>query len=224
MKLIFKLIKLIIICLFIGGLFLLLTNKTFIYEKYKSDLMDKQGISIPRFMYITSNDLDSKFYTLLSSDTINKSKDNYLNNLEYCYDRYYYDKDNDITITKYEIKDNNYYRKVNISYVKDNLCNKEYLLSDMWVYEYINLSGYINGDITEESMIKLIDKIYNSKRVNILKDYESEIEINVLCDNNDTNYTLTFKDLGDNLLLVIKDKKFAVYEINDIKSYIRSLL
>lgn len=229
MKLIFKLIKIAIIFVFIGCAFLLLINKTFIYEAYKGPSMDSDGVSIPRFMYVVENrdTLNAKFYTILSINDLNKSRDSYLNTLEKCYNKYYYDKSNNITITKYEIDDKKYYKEVILNYESGNLCSQDYVLSDMWVYEYISLSGYVSGDITEASMTKLIDKIYNSKRIDVLTDSVSEIEINVECDNNRGNYTLTFKDYGDNALLVIRyennETRFAVYEVEDVKNYLRSL-
>lgn len=41
----FKLIKLLIFVIVVGGLFLLFTNKTFVYDTYKSDDV-KEGIPI----------------------------------------------------------------------------------------------------------------------------------------------------------------------------------
>lgn len=213
-----KLFKLLIFIIVVGGSFLLLTNETFIFTSYK-DI-----ITIPRFMYLYKEN----FYTTINKDSINKSKDEYLNKLEACYDKYYYDKENNITITKYEVSDKKYYRKVSILYEEKNYCDSNYVLSDMWVYEYINLSGYVKGDITEASMSKLIDKIYNSKRVDNLDFDASGINISVDCDKNEGSYNLTFKSMGDKYLLVIKSegnsKKFAVYEVEDVKNYLRSLM
>lgn len=223
----FKLIKLLIVIIVVGGLFLLLTNKTFVYDTYKSDDV-KEGIPISRFMYVRENNLDVTFYTFVSVEKLESAKDEYLKTLDECYGKYYYDKDNDITITNYEIKSNKYYKEVNISYVKDNYCSSEYKLSDMWVYEYNSLSAYLDGDISEKAMSNLIDKVYNSKRVEpVISDYKNEYIFKVNCDKNKEPYTLVFEDFGDNQLIVKKEVDgkltFAVYEINNVRSYLGGL-
>lgn len=223
----FKLIKLLIVIIVVGGLFLLLTNKTFVYDTYKSDDV-KEGIPISRFMYVRENNLDVTFYTFVSVEKLESVKDEYLKTLDECYGKYYYDKDNDITITNYEIKSNKYYKEVNISYVKDNYCSSEYKLSDMWVYEYNSLSAYLDGDISEKAMSGLIDKVYNSKRVEpVISDYKNEYSFKVNCDKNKEPYTLVFEDFGDNQLIVKKEVDgkliFAVYEINNVRSYLGGL-
>lgn len=223
----FKLIKLLIVIIVVGGLFLLLTNKTFVYDTYKSDDV-KEGIPISRFMYVRENNLDVTFYTFVSVEKLESAKDEYLKTLDECYGKYYYDKDNDITITNYEIKSNKYYKEVNISYVKDNYCSSEYKLSDMWVYEYNSLSAYLDGDISEKAMSSLIDKVYNSKRVEpVVSDYKNEYSFKVNCDKNKEPYILVFEDFGDNQLIVKKEVDgkltFAVYEINNVRSYLGGL-
>ena len=223
----FKLIKLLIVIIVVGGLFLLLTNKTFVYDTYKSDDV-KEGIPISRFMYVRENNLDVTFYTFVSVEKLESVKDEYLKTLDECYGKYYYDKDNDITITNYEIKSNKYYKEVNISYVKDNYCSSEYKLSDMWVYEYNSLSAYLDGDISEKAMSSLIDKVYNSKRVEpVVSDYKNEYSFKVNCDKNKEPYILVFEDFGDNQLIVKKEVDgkltFAVYEINNVRSYLGGL-
>lgn len=223
----FKLIKLLIVIIVVGGLFLLLTNKTFVYDTYKSDDV-KEGIPISRFMYVRENNLDVTFYTFVSVEKLESVKDEYLKTLDDCYGKYYYDKDNDITITNYEIKSNKYYKEVNISYVKDNYCSSEYKLSDMWAYEYNSLSAYLDGDISEKAMSNLIDKVYNSKRVEpVISDYKNEYSFKVNCDKNKEPYTLVFEDFGDNQLIVKKEVDgkltFAVYEINNVRSYLGGL-
>ena len=223
----FKLIKLLIVIIVVGGLFLLLTNKTFVYDTYKSDDV-KEGIPISRFMYVRENNLDVTFYTFVSVEKLESVKAEYLKTLDECYGKYYYDKDNDITITNYEIKSNKYYKEVNISYVKKNYCSSDYKLSDMWVYEYNSLSAYLDGDISEKAMSGLIDKVYNSKRVEpVISDYKNEYSFKVNCDKNKEPYTLVFEDFGDNQLIVKKEVDgkltFAVYEINNVRSYLGGL-
>ena len=229
MKLIFKLIKIIITLLVIGGLFYLFINKTFIYNVYKNDVM-KSGIPIKKFMYVKDDIKNNKanFYTFWPSNSLEEEKDSYLKKLELCYGKYYYDKDNDVTITEYKINDKNYYKEVNISYVKDNYCSDEYKLSDMWVYEYNSLSAYLDGDISEKAMSGLIDKVYNSKNIEpVITDYKNKYSLKVNCDKNGDKYSLIFEDFNDNQLLVKKEVngniKFAVYEIEDVKMYLEGL-
>ena len=74
----------------------------------------------------------------------------------------------------------------------------------------------------------LIDKVYNSKRVEpVISDYKNEYSLKVNCDKNGDKYSLIFEDFNDNQLLVKKevnkDIKFAVYEIEDVKMYLEGL-
>lgn len=231
MKTIFSLIKIAIIFAFIMGAFFLLINKTFIYETYKSDIMEGDGIPIKRFSYLLSedNDLNVKLISPLSNSVLTEKKEKYLSNLTSCYNKYYYDEEENITITKYEVKSNKYLREINIGYASGNYCSDEYKLSDMWVYEYINISTYTSGDITSKGVTGLIDKIYNSKRVEdpIIKEYESKINLKVNCNTNSKDYNLYFSDFSENELLVKKESygkiKIAIYEIDDVVNYLNSL-
>lgn len=231
MKTILSLIKIAIIFGLICGCFFLLINQTFIYEVYKGELMEGDGITIPRFLYFVSedNDLNVKFYTPLSKSYITSGKDSYLNNLTKCYGKYYFDEDNNITITKYNIIDNSYYREITISYVIGNYCSDDYVLSDMWVYEYNTLSTYINGDISATAMNELINKIYNSSRINDpeITDYKSQVEYKVTSKINGIEYEMYFSDFSANELLVIKkinnEEYFGVYQIENVVDYLKNL-
>ena len=233
MKLIFNIIKIAIVFLFMAGVFLLLINKTFIYEAYKEDVMAGEGIPISRFMYYQGLNSNSTatFITPLSVNYLNTYRSNYLDNLENCYGKYYYDEDNGITITDYRIIDNTYYKSVSIGFVTDNYCSDDYVLSDMWVYEYNNVSNYVSGDIPASSMLNLINTVYAAERISdpIVDDaYESTISFTVNCSNDDNNYTLTFKDFNEDQLLIIKNdgtqEQFAVYEIAGVVNYLNSLV
>ena len=231
MKAIFNLIRVAIIFLLIGGVFFLLINETFINEVFKTEAMDGDGISINRFMYLVPSDNKNEavFYTPISFSKLENKKKSYLSSLESCYGIYYYDKDNDITITKYDIDNNKYLKKVYISYSSGNYCSGDYKLTDMWVYEYINLSSFISGDITEKAMNGLIDTIYKSKKEDnpVISNYKKTISINVLCSNNKEDYNLYFEDFSDNQLIVKKEEKgvvkFAVYDIENVKDLLNSL-
>lgn len=231
MKLILNIITIGLVFLFMAGAFLLLINKTFIYETYKEDVMTGEGIPISRFMYYQeTNNSGSIFITPLSANYLNTYRSNYLNDLEQCYGEYYWDEDNAITITKYQVIDNNYYRSVNIAFVEDNYCSDEYILSDMWVYEYNNVSDYVDGDISQVAMNALINTVYSAVRVSdpVIDDsYEKQINLVITCSNLDGEYTLTFSDFSDSELLIVKEdskgRQFAVYEIADVVNYLKNL-
>lgn len=230
MKSLFKLIKLFLVVLVVGSIVLLGINKTFIYTTYKSDEINGEGIPIERFMYLVKEkEGTASFKSPLSSNYLESKKDDYLKNLENCYNKYYYDKDNDITITKYDIDNNKYLRNVEISFVKDNYCSSNYVLSDMWVYEYNELSSYASGDITEKGMVSLIKKVYESKRVDnpSISDYEASVKIKVNLKISSDDYILEFQDFSENELLVKKTYKdklsFAVYEMDDVIVFLNSL-
>ena len=232
MKLILNIITIGLVFLFMAGAFLLLINKTFIYETYKEDVMTGEGIPISRFMYyqgVNSNNT-AIFITPLSANYLNTYRSNYLNDLEQCYGEYYWDEDNTITITKYQVIDNSYYRSVNIAFVEDNYCSDEYILSDMWVYEYNNVSDYVDGDISQVAMNALINTVYSAVRVSdpVIDDsYEKQINLVITCSNLDGEYTLTFSDFSDSELLIVKEdskgRQFAVYEIADVVNYLKNL-
>lgn len=231
MKLILNIITIGLVFLFMAGAFLLLINKTFIYETYKEDVMTGEGIPISRFMYYQeTNNSGSIFITPLSANYLNTYRSNYLNDLEQCYGEYYWDEDNAITITKYQVIDNSYYRSVNIAFVEDNYCSDEYILSDMWVYEYNNVSDYVDGDISQVAMNALINTVYSAVRVSdpVIDDsYEKQINLVITCSNLDREYTLTFSDFSDSELLIVKEdskgRQFAVYEIADVVNYLKNL-
>lgn len=231
-KLLLGLIEIIIIFAFIAGAFLLGINKTFINEKYVEDFMLDEGIPINRFMYFESlsNDLSASFFTPVSYENLNKVKEEYLASLEKCYNRYYYDELNAITIINYEINNDKYLRKVTIDMANDNYCSEEYKLSDKWIYEYENLSLYINGDITKEAMESLVKKVYEIEKIDdpaIVDEYESVVSITVSASIDSVSYSLTFKDFSANELIVIKEKgndtQFAVYKMDNVIDYLNSL-
>lgn len=233
MKTIIGFIKLVLVFGFMAIAFLLLINKTFVYEVYKEDeLMQGSGIPISKFMYYQGRSEDTAtFITPLNANYLNTYRSDYLDNLENCYGKYYYDDDNYITITDYSITESDYYRTVSISFERGNYCSDEYVLSDMWVYEYNNVSSYIDGDIPVSSMVNLINTVYAATRVNepiIEDDYESQVSLTINCSNVDDNYTLTFSDFAENQLLIVKtedeSEQFAVYEVEDVVNYLKSLV
>ena len=232
MKWIFGAIKLVLVFGFMALAFLLLINKTFINEVYLEDFMIGDGIPIKRFMYFQNinSDLTANFITPLNYETLNNAKNSYLESLEKCYDRYYYDSNNAITIIDYDISNDKYLRSVSIHMANDNYCSEDYKLSDMWIYDYENLSLYVNGDITQNAMSRVISTIHEAERVNNptrVDDYEAEVILKVNASTESIGYTLTFQDFSENELLVIKQMnnktQFAVYTLENVIDFLNSL-
>lgn len=232
MKWIFGAIKLVLVFGFMALAFLLLINKTFINEVYLEDFMIGDGIPIKRFMYFQNinSDLTANFITPLNYETLNNAKNSYLESLEKCYDRYYYDSNNAITIIDYDISNDKYLRSVSIHMANDNYCSEDYKLSDMWIYDYENLSLYVNGDITQNAMSRVISTIHEAERVNnptIVDDYEAEVILKINASTESIGYTLTFQDFSENELLVIKQMnnkiQFAVYTLENVIDFLNSL-
>ena len=232
LKWLFGAIELVLVFGFMALAFLLLINKTFINEVYLEDFMIGDGIPIKRFMYFQNinSDLTANFITPLNYETLNNAKNSYLESLEKCYDRYYYDSNNAITIIDYDISNDKYLRSVSIHMANDNYCSEDYKLSDMWIYDYENLSLYVNGDITQNAMSRVISTIHEAERVNnptIVDDYEAEVILKVNASTESIGYTLTFQDFSENELLVIKQMnnkiQFAVYTLENVIDFLNSL-
>ncbi len=232
LKWMFGAIKLVLVFGFIALAFLLLINKTFINERYLEDFMFGEGIPINRFMYFQNinDDLTATFISPLNYETLNKARNDYLDGLEQCYDRYYYDRDNGITIIDYEISNNKYLRNISIHMANENYCSEDYKLSDMWLYDYENLSLYVNGDITEDAMSELINAVHGAEKIDnpsINDDYESRIILKVNASINGISYTLTFQDFSESELIVIKEMnnntQFGVYAIENVIDFLNGL-
>lgn len=232
MKWIFGAIKLVLIFGFMALAFLLLINKTFINEVYLEDFMIGDGIPIKRFMYFEdlNSNLTASFITPLGYESINEAKNSYLETLEKCYDRYYYDSNNAITIIDYDITNDKYLRLVSIHMANGNYCSDDYKLSDMWLYDYENLSLYVNGDITQNAMSEIISTIHSSEKVDnptIVDDHEAEVILKVNASMDGVGYSLTFEDFSENELIVIKEMnnktQFAVYTVENVIDFLNSL-
>ena len=230
MKTLFNIIKFLIIIAILGAVVILGTNKTFIYDHYSTEDMYEKGIPIKRFMYfLEDNNNTVKFITPISITALNEEKDNYLNTLKNCYGKYYHDENNNITIMDYKITEDNRFNNVTIKYDYKNYCSEDYVLSDMWVYEYNSLSAFVSGSITEKAMIKLIGDIYDTKRVEDPKitDYKSQVKIKVNCHARKYDYELVFEDFSENELKVTKlyedHEQFAVYTMENVVEYLNSL-
>ena len=230
MKKLFRFIKFVIIILILAIFVAAGTNKTFIYDHYKNDKMIGDGIPLKRFMYfLEDNNGHVKMITPISVTGLQEIKDDYLKKLMPCYGKYYFDEDNRITITNYEIIEKNHYAYVNISYEETNYCSDDYKLSDIWIYDYNSLSTFVSGDITEKAMISLMGDIYDSKRVEnpIITDYKSTIKIVINAHMAKYDYKLIFEDFSADEIKVTKMydnvKQFAVYNINNCVEYLKNL-
>ena len=230
MRTLFNLIKFIVIIAILVGVVLLGTNKTFLYTKYNTKDMYGDGIPISRFMYyLEEKNNIVKFVTPIGISTLNSEKDEYLSKLKHCYGKYYYDEGNNITISEYYITEKNHYNSVSFKYEYLNRCSEDYVLSDMWVYEYNDLSTFVGGDITEKAMIKFIKDIYEEKRVEDPKitEYKSKIKINIDCHMSKYDYKLSLEDFSENEIKITKTYEdrtmFAVYTMDNALEYLESL-
>lgn len=231
MKAIFQIIRLVIAFALIIGTFYLLINKTFIYETYKSEVMEGDGIAIKRFVYFLNenDDLQARFLSPMKLEYLNEMKNNYLNSLTKCYDRYYYDENNNITIEDYRIINHDYYRDIIIKYSVENYCSDDYVLRDMWVYEYVTFSRYISGPITSKSVKDLVDKVAQTERVKdpVITDYNSEVSYTIMVERDGSSYDLIFEDFSESELKVTKKvggfEQWGVYKMDNVVEYLNSL-
>ena len=233
MKFIFKLISIIISISAAVLLLALLINDTFIKTEFKIEGMNANGITIPRFLYLVNNNpnnLTYHFYTFLPQKNLIQAKDNYLKNLDNCYGIYYYDKDNNITISKYSIV-NNILKEVFIGIDYTNYCSERYVLSDTWLEDYKNTGKIYDLNITLSNLANLMSTLTQAKRninptVNL--NYKSEFSITYNYFQKNIHYYMEIKDASEDEILVIKtvneDKSFAIYEMPQAKEYLKSLL
>lgn len=147
-----KIVLIVIGCLIAILLVVLLTNKTFFKDKYKS-------IPLPTgSYYINSN----TFYNIRSFKSIDNDINEYLDTLTSCYDDgYFYDKDLDISIIKYHIQDEGLYNRITLDYEKGNICDVEYTLSDKW-YDDIK-----KNDLKEVEFIQCTENDCLTTKVNV---------------------------------------------------------
>ena len=230
MRTLFNIIKFTIIIAILAVIVILGTNKTFIYTNYSTKDMYGDGVPINRFMYLLEDKFNNpKFVTPISINALNNAKNEYLSKLKNCYGKYYYDEDNNITISDYYITEKDHYNSVSFKYEYLNRCSEDYILSDMWVYEYNDLTTFVSGDITEKAMIKFIKDIYDAKRVEDPKitEYKSKIKININCHMTKYDYQLVIEDFSENEIKITKlydDRTmFAVYTMENASEYLESL-
>ncbi len=113
--------KYIALLLFVIISTVLIYNSTFFYKEYKTFKNEEITIPIPLFSYYKrlGGMYGVTFYTLRSKTSIDKVKNNYLNNLEKmsCHGNiYYYDNAQDITIWNYSSGRHHIFNTIYIGY------------------------------------------------------------------------------------------------------------
>lgn len=118
-------------------LFLIMIVSTpflFLRSSYNSEEI---SIQLPSFSFmVKEEEAKLSFVNFLSFKNVDNQKNSYLDKLTSCYDEsYFYDSENDITILKYEVKNGDFIRTINIEYEKGNKCENEFVLDSDWYLE-----------------------------------------------------------------------------------------
>ena len=232
MRFIFRLIGIVISISLAVLLLALLINDTFTKTVFKTEAMAGSGIPIPRFLYNTNiTNKKSELITFLPQDTLEKTKNDYLNSLKNCYGNYYYDEKNDITITKYQIKDNKYFRTVALEYDFLNYCADKYILSDTWLEDYKNIGKTFDLNITLGNLASLMNGLSLATRnidANIDLNYKSNYIISYNYFLKNVHYYMEIKDISENDIIVKKTKyeetQFAVYTVDNALDFLKSYM
>lgn len=220
---------LIVVSLLMALLCSLIFNKTFFKTEYN-------GIKIPLFsFYINENTL----YNIRNYNYLDDYKNNYLDDLEMCYDEsYYYDKNIKKSIMEYSLEDG-FIKKITIKTKNSNICENEYVLDNNW-------NNLLDNKISEVEFFKCTDEC-NSKLVDIninklkediksLDRVENKNDISV--EEEDINYLTIYFDNGEimkiipykkDILGIIyidnnESRKNALYKVEDSDKYIMSLI
>lgn len=237
-KIIIILTSVIIILLIIGTL-----NKTFFKSYYKTDKEVK--IPTPLFSYyINKKNNDVTFYTFRDFNNAQNIINNYIENLQSCYDEsYFYDKNIDITISKYYVEDDFPLNKIYLSYILGDYCKNEYVLDIDWVTLFKNNANItateIEKCIVKDNNINCDYKSLNSSTVNNFLNYISQdsakridnyknvgydpqnnyYNILIYYTLNNESYTLEIFNYKENIAFKITDSgdhsKNAIYNIKD---------
>ena len=197
LKWLFGAIELVLVFGFMALAFLLLINKTFINEIYTEDFMMGDGIPINRFMYFEdiNSDLTASFLTPLNYETLNEAKNSYLNSLEKCYDRYYYDSNNGITIIDYNISNDKYLRSVSIT-------------NDSELFSKVNFAIITKDDITFNKMVIELNNDYLSGTDGLVDTYKNIFK----ADLTSRNFASSF---SKNFMMKFNYIQFAFYNNDD---------
>ncbi|MDD3409123.1 MAG: helix-turn-helix transcriptional regulator [Methanobacteriaceae archaeon] len=170
----------IVIIVLIIGLF---KNISFGYDLKKYESEEKSiELGIPKFSFMNKNNDESySFKNLRSSHVVKGEFKEYLKTLEYlsCNDTiYYYDKDNNISIIDYKVKDNFLFTSANILITNNDYCYME-TLNEYSKYIKVN-EGYsmnytrnvVNGKLEDIDgkitiVLSLLDDEANKFRIDL---------------------------------------------------------
>ncbi|MGE5455997.1 MAG: hypothetical protein ACM3O4_02720 [Ignavibacteriales bacterium] len=221
------------------------SNKTFYKEYYeiKNSSGEMVKIPLPLFSYFNKEKKSiATFSTLKSVKKVQPILSKYVENLQSCYDEgYFYDKDLDITITRYQIEKDFPFNKIYLNYTKGNLCENEFVLDEDWMVDVISKAKidsvnidrcYVNNGIGYCDSKKINNAI---QFLNYSFDRElKRVEINTNIGENSTvdhyvisgyytldgkGYTLMIFNYNDNLAFKVVDandhSKNAIYDIDE---------
>lgn len=138
------------------------TNKTYFKKYYivTNPKGDEIKIPVPLFSYYNNvrGKYNVTFSTSRSVKNIRNILSKYVENLKSCYDEsYFYDKNLDITISKYQVEEGSPFNKIYLTYTYGNYCENEYVLDDNWMTE-LNEKAVMQEAVISEDII-------NSKKV-----------------------------------------------------------
>lgn len=232
-----KVIIFIALCLLILlNLMFFLLNPTFLKTHYSNN-----GVKIPvpknsLFISKTKNDLKypvecCNSSIVLSSIKSKKYLDNYIKdyieNLPSCYDEsYFYDKNNNVTFSRYTATAHGIYNKLDITFQKGNYCKNQYVLEENWL-DIVGNSKVSDSTINYEELIKLFGQS-NREKLDGFVPFDDKYQVNYLYNN--YGYTIYFIPYSTNVIGVIKvdsneSKKYAIYDIKkDSEAFLNSLL
>ncbi len=201
-------ISLIVIIVIIGTFLIIgLTNKTYFKSYYEvtNKAGKKSKIPLPLFSYFREEHgkYNATFTTLrgvrVTQDTLSK----YVENLHACYDEgYFYDKNIDITISKYYIENGFPFNKIYLTYDFGNYCENEFVLDNDWLTKVITKADIrevnINKCVLVNNNMKCDSKTVSKTDVDKFFDYANKIMFprienknNITNNNTKTYYSIT---------------------------------
>ncbi len=242
-KYIVLIVVLIVISLFviIGG-----SNKTFFNSYYR--ISDDSQIPIPLFSYyVSENDNEITFKTVKSAEATRSFITKYLNKLSSCYDEsYFYDKGNNVTISKYEVEDKGSINEIYLSYKKGNYCENEFVLDDNWMIEFLNNSTIteikadnnvtlkydinLNIEDVKNAMNEFLSSNYTrANNKGKITDEENDFLVKIYYTLNSKSYELSIFDYEEEYIaFVVVDpndaQKNAIYKVSNIGNFFNKIL
>ncbi len=197
-------------------------NKTFLSNFYnvRNSEGDIVKIPVPWFSYYINSDNENTFKTLRSTSNIREYINKYLDTLEACYDEsYFYDKDLDITIFKYEVKGGKFLNNIYLDYQLGNYCENEYVLDEDWISEFQKGAkiSEIKLEMCENTCTeKDVEKKYIDNLLNYIKTQE-RIEHNDNVNMNAKYIIKVYYELNKDLyfLSIFKYESYLAFKVVD---------